>query len=34
MKEKEKEPMKLPETAFRELNEGEEFHPVMTPEKN
>ena len=34
MKEKEKEPMKLPENAFRELNEGEEFHPVMSPEKN
>ena len=34
MKEEEKEPMKLPENAFRELNEGEEFHPVMSPEKN
>ena len=33
MKEEEKEPMKLPENAFRELNEGEEFHPVMSPEK-
>ena len=33
MEEEEKEPMKLPENAFRELNEGEEFHPVMSPEK-
>ena len=29
----EKEMMQLPENAFRELKEGEEYHPVMSPEK-
>ena len=26
--------MQLPENAFRELKEGEEYHPVMSPDKN
>ncbi|MBR4389408.1 MAG: oligopeptide transporter, OPT family [Prevotella sp.] len=30
----EKEMMQLPENAFRELKEGEEYHPVMSPDKN
>ncbi|MCH5328114.1 MAG: oligopeptide transporter, OPT family [Coprobacter sp.] len=34
MKTEEKESMNLPENAFRELHDGEEFHPVMSPDKN
>ena len=30
----EKEMMQLPDNAFRELKEGEEYHPVMSPEKS
>ena len=33
MKENEKEPVDLPENAFRELEEGETYHPVMSPDK-
>lgn len=29
----EKDMMQLPENAFRELNEGEEYQPVMSPDK-
>ena len=29
----EKEMMQLPDNAFRELKEGEEYRPVMSPEK-
>ena len=31
MKENEKEPVDLPENAFRELGEGEEYNPIMSP---
>ena len=31
MKENEKEPVDLPENAFRELEEGEEYSPIMSP---
>ena len=31
MKENEKEPVDLPENAFRELEEGEEYNPIMSP---
>ncbi|KGI59992.1 OPT family oligopeptide transporter [Prevotella sp. S7 MS 2] len=31
---KEVEPMELPENAFRELKEGEEYKPIMSPERN
>ncbi|NPD91041.1 OPT family oligopeptide transporter [Xylanibacter muris] len=31
MEEREKEMMQLPENAFRELKEGEEYEPVMSP---
>lgn len=34
MKEEESMPVNLPENAFRELNEGEEYQPVMSPDKN
>lgn len=34
MEDKEKEMFQLPENAFRELNEGEEFEPVMNPRKS
>ncbi len=34
MKEEEKLPAGLPENAFRELKEGEEYRPVMSPDKN
>ena len=33
MKENEKEPVDLPENAFRELEVGETYHPVMSPDK-
>ncbi len=33
MEEKEKNMMQLPENAFRELNEGEQYEPVMRPDK-
>ena len=33
MKEEEKENIQLPENAFRELKEGEEFEPIMNPRK-
>lgn len=33
MKENEKEPVDLPENAFRELEEGESYHPIMSPDK-
>ena len=29
----EKDQMQLPENAFRELKEGEEYEPVMSPRK-
>ncbi|MDD7461874.1 MAG: oligopeptide transporter, OPT family [Prevotella sp.] len=32
MEEKDKEVMQLPENAFRELKEGEEYQPVMSPQ--
>ncbi len=34
MKEEDKLPAGLPENAFRELKEGEEYRPVMSPDKN
>ncbi|MCP9611855.1 OPT family oligopeptide transporter [Coprobacter tertius] len=34
MKQEKKEPVSIPENAFRELHEGEEYHPVMSPDKN
>ena len=34
MKENEKEPVDLPENAFRELEPGEEYHPIMSPDRN
>ena len=34
MKEEEKLPAGLPENAFRELKEGEEYRPVMSPDRN
>ena len=33
MKEKEKEVVQLPENAFRELKEGEEYQPLMSGRK-
>lgn len=30
----EKKPIELPENAFRELHEGEEYRPVMSPDKS
>lgn len=33
MKEQEKEAMQLPENAFRELKEGEEYEPIMSPQQ-
>src|SRR3712207_3157789 len=33
MEEKEKQSMQLPENAFRELNEGERYEPIMSPEQ-
>ena len=30
---KEKETMQLPENAFRELKEGEEYKPLMSPDR-
>lgn len=33
MTEKEKEAVKLPENAFRELKDGEEYRPVMNPQR-
>ena len=34
MKEEKNQPVELPENAFRELGEGEEYQPVMSPSKN
>ena len=34
MEEKEKDMVQLPENAFRELQEGEEYQPVMRPERH
>ena len=34
MEDKEKEVVQLPENAFRELKEGEEYHPVMDAHRN
>lgn len=34
MEDKEKEVVQLPDNAFRELNEGEEYHPVMDAHRN
>lgn len=34
MEEEKKQPVELPENAFRELKEGEEYTPVMSPDKN
>ena len=31
MEEKEKDAVQLPDNAFRELHEGEEYQPVMSP---
>ncbi len=33
MENKEKLNVELPENAFRELKEGEEYQPVMSPQK-
>ena len=33
MEDKEKEEMQLPDNAFRELKEGEEYEPIMSPRK-
>ncbi len=33
MKEEKKQPIELPENAFRELKEGEEYKPIMSPDK-
>lgn len=33
MKEENKQPIELPENAFRELKEGEEYKPIMSPDK-
>ena len=33
MENKENQPVKLPDNAFRELKEGEEYHPIMSPGK-
>ena len=33
MKEEKKQPIELPENAFRELQEGEEYKPIMSPDK-
>ena len=33
MKEEKNQPVELPENAFRELGEGEEYQPVMSPSK-
>ena len=34
MEKKEKETVQLPENAFRELKDGEEYTPVMSPQQN
>ncbi len=34
MEEEKKQPVELPENAFRELKEGEEYAPIMSPDKN
>ncbi len=34
MEEEKKQPVELPENAFRELKEGEEYTPIMSPDKN
>ncbi|MBR5813088.1 MAG: peptide transporter, partial [Bacteroidaceae bacterium] len=34
MKQENEKPVGLPENAFRPLNEGEEYKPLMSPEKN
>lgn len=33
MREEKKQPVELPENAFRELKEGEEYQPIMSPDK-
>lgn len=33
MEEEKKQPVELPENAFRELKEGEEYTPIMSPDK-
>ena len=33
MDEKEKEAVQLPDNAFRELKEGEEYTPIMRPDR-
>ena len=33
MKEQEKEAVQLPENAFRELEKGEEYEPIMSPQQ-
>ena len=33
MTEKEKDAVQLPDNAFRELHDGEEYKPIMGPEK-
>ena len=33
MENKENQPVELPDNAFRELKEGEEYHPIMSPGK-
>ncbi len=33
MKEEKKQPIELPENAFRELKENEEYQPIMSPDK-
>lgn len=34
MKQENEKPTGLPENAFRKLNAGEEYHPIMSPDKN
>ena len=34
MEEKEKEAVGLPDNAFRVLNEGERYEPIMSPDKS
>lgn len=34
METNEKQPVDLPENAFRELKPGEEYKPILSPEKS
>lgn len=34
MKETNEKPTGLPENAFRSLKPGEQYHPLMSPDKN